>query len=93
MRYVSEVSCARCGRTSESAGRVGLPDPLGSEIAERTCTSCWQEWLAQQIRVINHYGLRPAVREDRERLYAFTREFLALDREGAAPGGRDVPLG
>jgi len=28
--------------------------------------------------VIYHYGLRPALREDREKLYGFTREFLNL---------------
>jgi len=43
------------------------------------CAQCWSEWLAQQIRVINHYGLRPALREDREKLYDFTREFLGLN--------------
>jgi Fe-S cluster biosynthesis and repair protein YggX len=51
---------------------------LGAEVEEKVCAQCWSEWLATQIRVINHYGLRPQVREDRERLYAFTREFLNL---------------
>lgn len=75
---MAAVTCARCGNTREGAGRVGLPAPLGDEIAEHTCAECWREWVAQQVRVINHYGLRPALREDREKLYAFTREFLAL---------------
>lgn len=72
------VTCARCGNTREGAGKVGLPGPLGLEIEQRTCAECWKEWLLQQVRVINHYGLRPAVREDRERLYGFTREFLNI---------------
>lgn len=75
---MAEVTCARCGMTRESAGRVGLPGPLGDEIAEKVCAECWQEWVQQQIRVINHYGLRPALKEDREKLYGFTREFLNL---------------
>ena len=75
---MAEVVCARCGNTRESAGKTGLPAPLGQEIEERVCADCWKEWLAAQIRVINHYGLRPALREDREKLYAFTREFLNL---------------
>lgn len=79
---MAEVSCARCGTTREGAGRVGLPGPLGEAIAARTCAPCWQEWLVNQVRVINHYGLRPAVREDRERVYGFAREFLNL---GDAP--------
>jgi hypothetical protein len=36
-----------------------------------------------QIRVINHYGLRPALKEDREKLYEFTRQHLNLSTEPA----------
>jgi Fe-S cluster biosynthesis and repair protein YggX len=75
---VADVACSRCGNTRAGAGDVGLPGALGAAIAERICAECWREWLATQIRVINHYGLRPAVREDRERIYGFTREFLNL---------------
>jgi len=68
------------------AGRGGLVPldkekvrlSLGEEIEQRICDECWKEWTAAQIRVINHYGLRPALREDREKLYGFTREFLNL---------------
>ena len=55
-----------------------MPGPLGEEIERRVCAECWKEWTAAQIRVINHYGLRPVLKEDREKLYAFTREFLDL---------------
>jgi Fe-S cluster biosynthesis and repair protein YggX len=75
---MADVTCARCGNTREGAGKTGLPGPLGAEIEERVCAECWKEWLATQIRVINHYSLRPALREDREKLYAYTREFLNL---------------
>ena len=72
------VTCARCAQTREGAGKVGLPGTLGAEVEAKICADCWKEWLATQIRVINHYGLRPAVREDRDKLYGFTREFLNL---------------
>ena len=72
------VTCVRCGETRESAGRV-LPGDLGEEVARSVCAVCWAEWLQQQIRVINHYGLRPAMKEDREKLYDFTREFFGLE--------------
>jgi len=75
---MAEVTCARCAQTREGAGKVGLPGPLGESIEARTCSECWKEWLAQQVRVINHYGLRPFVKEDRDRIYGFTREFLNL---------------
>jgi Fe-S cluster biosynthesis and repair protein YggX len=74
---MTTVTCGRCGNTREGAGRV-LPGALGDEIERSICADCWKEWLAQQIRVINHYGLRPVLKEDREKLYAFTREFLNL---------------
>jgi len=74
---VADVTCARCGQTREGAGRV-LPGALGDEIERRVCAECWKEWMETQIRVINHYALRPAQRADREKLYEFTREFLNL---------------
>lgn len=75
---VGEVTCARCGQTREGAGKVGLPGQLGEDVERSVCAECWREWLQTQIRVINHYGLRPVLKEDRERLYAFTREYLNL---------------
>ena len=78
------VTCVRCHETREGAGRV-LPGALGDEVARSVCSVCWAEWLQQQIRVINHYALRPAMKEDREKLYDITREFFGLEpvkREG-----------
>jgi Fe-S cluster biosynthesis and repair protein YggX len=72
------VTCVRCGSTREGAGKVGLPGTLGADIEAKVCAVCWKEWVEAQIRVINHYALRPADRADREKLYAFTREFLNL---------------
>lgn len=83
MGPMADVTCIRCGGTRAAAGRVGLPGALGDEIERRVCAECWAEWLQMQIRVINHYGLRPAIREDRERLYGFTREFFGLPPEPA----------
>ena len=71
------LTCIRCGQTRDGAGRV-LPGALGEEIAAKVCAVCWAEWLQQQIRVINHYALKPAQREDREKLYAITREYFGL---------------
>ncbi len=77
------LTCVRCKQTREGAGRV-LPGALGDEIARGVCAVCWAEWLQQQIRVINHYALRPALKEDREKLYDITREFFGLE-----PGKRE----
>ena len=77
------VRCTRCGVDREGAGKVGLPGALGTDIEARICGECWREWLSTQIRVINHYGLRPAQREDREKLYELAREFLQLGAPAA----------
>ena len=74
---MASVTCVRCKTTREGAGRV-LPGSVGDQIEAGVCAECWKEWLAQQVRVINHYGLRPVIKEDREKLYAFTREFFGL---------------
>lgn len=79
------ITCVRCGQTRESAGRV-LPGTLGEQIERGVCAVCWDEWKQQQIRVINHYALRPALKEDREKLYEITREFFGLPAEGVAKG-------
>ncbi len=73
----------RCGQTRESAGRVGLPGALGDEVERMVCAECWKEWIQAQLRVINHYGLRPALKEDREKLYDFTRQYLGLPSQAA----------
>jgi Fe-S cluster biosynthesis and repair protein YggX len=78
---MADVTCVHCGQTRESAGRV-LPGQIGDEIERNICAECWKEWLQMQIRVINHYGLMPARREDREKLYEFTRQYLGLAGEG-----------
>jgi Fe-S cluster biosynthesis and repair protein YggX len=85
MTALADVACVRCGMTREAAGRV-LPGPLGDEIERGICAECWREWLQAQIRVINHYGLRPALREDREKIYEFTRQYLGLSSEAAGSG-------
>jgi len=74
----AELTCVRCGLTRAGAGRVGLPGDLGIQIEQSVCAECWKEWLQQQVRVINHYGLKPMVKEDREKIYGFTREFFGL---------------
>lgn len=76
------VTCVRCGQTREGAGRV-LPGALGDQIERGVCAVCWGEWREQQIRVINHYALQPARKEDRQRLYQIAREFFGLPPEDA----------
>ena len=72
------ILCSRCGLTKEAVGGAPLPGPLGTRVAQHVCQECWSEWMQTSIRVINHYGLQPAVKEHRERIFELMTEFLKL---------------
>lgn len=72
------VVCSRCEQVGLGLARPPLSGDVGRQVFEQTCQSCWGEWFEQQITVINHYGLTPAIPEDRRQLYEVMREFLGL---------------
>jgi len=51
---------------------------VGRLVYENVCQQCWNEWFEQSVNVINHYGLNPAIREDREQLYEVMVDYLGL---------------
>ena len=75
------VVCSRCGLTKESVDGPPLPGALGARVSEHVCRDCWSEWMQTSIRVINHYGLQPAVKEHREKIFELMAEFLKLPAE------------
>ena len=48
-------------------------------MAERTCTTCWREWLAAQVILINELSLSPVNPEHYDKLVVEMRVFLSLD--------------
>jgi len=81
MAELRTVECVRCGQTAPGLPRPPLAGDVGRLVFENTCRSCWHEWFEQSVGVINHYGLNPASREDREQLYEVMKEFLGLAGE------------
>jgi Fe-S cluster biosynthesis and repair protein YggX len=75
------IVCSRCGLPKDAMEGVPLPGALGSRVAAHVCRDCWSEWMQTSIRVINHYGLQPAVKEHRERIFELMAEFLKLPEE------------
>ena len=73
------VTCARCGQTATGLARPPLAGETGQLVFDNICQQCWNEWFEQSVAVINHYGLNPAVREDRQQLYEVMKEFLGLE--------------
>jgi Fe-S cluster biosynthesis and repair protein YggX len=72
------VDCSRCGQTARGLARPPLAGDVGLVVYEHTCQDCWNDWFEQSVGVINHYGLNPAVADDRRQLYEVMKEFLAL---------------
>lgn len=75
---MAQLVCSRCGASKESLGAAPMPGALGEAIARSVCQDCWGEWVQTSIRVINHYGLHPASKEHREKLFELMRDFLKL---------------
>lgn len=51
------IKCKRCGQKRAALGYAPYPTELGQQIGTEICQPCWAEWLQQQVRIINHYGL------------------------------------
>jgi Fe-S cluster biosynthesis and repair protein YggX len=75
-----QVTCARCGSTTEGLAAQPVPTPLGAEIQARVCPACWQEWLREQVILINEYRLTLIDPQARTMLEDQMRQFLRLDR-------------
>ena len=70
------VDCARCAQTRDAIPYRPFPTDLGRRLVEQICNGCWGEWLEQQQRLINHYGLNLREPKAREFLYAQLEQFL-----------------
>jgi len=73
-----EDVCTRCGRAEPALTEPPFPGRWGRALAAQVCRDCWQAWQNEQTLVMNHYGLRPWVPADRERLYQLMAEFLRM---------------
>ena len=80
-----ELTCARCGRTMPRMEQPPMAGPWGVRIQDGVCLDCWKAWQEEQTIVINHYGLKPHLAADRERLYQHMAEFLRLDEPQVTP--------
>lgn len=76
---MATITCMRCGRVGEALADPPYGGQLGLTIQSRICTDCWQEWVNQQVLLINHYGLQMADPDDRKKLTQAMKEFLGLE--------------
>lgn len=73
---MAEVACVRCEQTRESLEKAPLRNELGERVLASICRPCWQEWLAYQTALINHYGLDVRDRQAKEFLMQNMEAFL-----------------
>jgi len=82
---LATVVCSRCGQEAQGLTESPLPGRLGELIKNNVCFDCWQEWLAVQVQVINHYGLNVIDPKHRKYLYGIMKEFLGVEEKTQAP--------
>lgn len=73
-----QLVCSRCGERKTALLEPPLPGRRGQLVQAQVCADCWQAWVEEQTRLINHERLQPAEPADRQRLYALMSEFLKL---------------
>lgn len=70
------VHCVKLDREAEGLDRPPLPGDLGKRIYEQVSKEAWQQWLVEQTRLINEYGLHLADPNAREFLTEQTEEYF-----------------
>ncbi|HSM37673.1 MAG TPA: oxidative damage protection protein [Longimicrobiales bacterium] len=68
--------CVRCGQNEAGLERAPLRNELGERARTEICPECWAEWLRYQTALINHYGLDPREKKNRDFLQENMESFL-----------------
>jgi Fe-S cluster biosynthesis and repair protein YggX len=76
---MATVICVHCGREAESLQSPPMGGQLGDTLMAKVCLECWNEWVGQQVLIINHYGLQMADPDDRKKLIQAMKEYLNLE--------------
>ncbi len=75
-----DITCTRCNLTLPALTSAPIGGTLGDDIVKKICQKCWDEWVQQQVLLINHYGLQMADPDDRKRLREAMKDFLGLNK-------------
>jgi len=71
--------CRRCGKANPRLDEAPFPSETGKRIHEEICQTCWREWMAMSIKVINEYRLNFLSSEGNAIYDQHMREFLGLE--------------
>ena len=78
----STLTCSRCRLEAEQLDSPPLPGPLGLEVEQRVCSTCWAEWLNMEVMVINELKLDFMDPAAQQILDQQMREFLGFEPAG-----------
>lgn len=70
------VQCVKLGRQAQGLPTQPLPGELGQRIYDNVSMEAWQQWMQEQTRLINEYGLHLADPKAREFLAEQTEEYF-----------------
>lgn len=70
------VQCIKLGRQAQGLPQPPLPGELGQRIYDNVSMEAWQQWMQEQTRLINEYGLHLADPKAREFLAEQTEEYF-----------------
>jgi Fe-S cluster biosynthesis and repair protein YggX len=76
MADTETISCTHCKQAHPALAKAPFPNPLGERIRTEICAPCWQQWLAHQNKLMNHYGLNTMEPEHRKILLDNLKAFL-----------------
>jgi Fe-S cluster biosynthesis and repair protein YggX len=72
------INCTRCKRETEGFDKSPLPGPYAPEIETNSCPDCFQDWMGQEVMIINECRLDVAQPESQEKLNLEMARFLVL---------------
>lgn len=70
--------CGRCRKQGEPLAEPPVHGELGAKIQATICSTCWAEWMAMSIKVINEYRLNLASPQADAIYESHMVEFLGL---------------
>lgn len=73
---MATISCTHCKQKLPEMAAPPFSNALGKRIHENICQACWQQWLARQNQLINHYGLSTINPEHQKFLIENMKAFL-----------------
>ena len=87
------VFCQKLKRELPGLDRPPFPGPLGQRIYDHISKQAFDMWPAQQVLIINHYGLNMADPEARKILREQMEDFFFGDDPNMPPGWSPAAAG